>query len=698
VLFSVRPELVEGPSSRSSIWLLGIAALILALTLTLASGTANASVPFQSSQTGIFGEVVGITGDHPRAVAGEIDITLNTAKGPVEITANPDTMIRIPGLEQPTVDDIPLGSAVAVLASNGQAASILVIPAQPVRSRHFIGIITGVREDGILEIQDAQGRTISAPSVTESPNLYRGDMVTAVLGQDLSAGSLLITGLEQALINLERIQAALERAEKAQAADKLSVLRQRLIENSDRHLTLAQDVLNKTESYRQSRPKERLAAAQNAYAQGMSRFGAGKPSATVSGIVTSIDLERKLLIVQPSRLPPVQMIIDGDTAIKFQGRVIPFSRLDLANRVQVRYGLESRIASRVAVSAGATLDKTAARALLETKNPGEVTGSVIDIERFPGELPRITIRDKDSRDTVTVNMSPESVVLVNGIPAAVNNDILDTEVTAIFKPDSLELIELDSQAADGENQPIRGVIHRFVAKNLPGNLTILTRDGAIRIFTRTGETVVRRDGRRVSINEVRLGDLVRANTRIIKATGDATPVLEVLSLNSPPPARIRGTITGITSDDQGSKRVTITTNKLDMVAILADADTQVVQRGKSIGLDGLVQGVRIVNGAYSPLTGKAQRLIIQPPRTLRISGEITLIEAYLSAVTIQPRQGDPVILLFPEKNPPAITRQNKGGLKLSDLNAGDRVRAAFYDPATNRVLRLVLAQIPDLDY
>ena len=677
---------------------LGIVTLILTLALTVASGTADASVPLQSSQIGIFGKVVGITGNHPRAVSGEIDITLNTAEGPVEITANPDTMIRIPGLEQASVEDIPLGSAVAVLASNGRAASILVKPAQPVRSRHFIGIVTGVRADGILDIQDAEGRTISAPSVTESPNLYQGDMVTAVLDQDLRSGFLLITGLERALSNLERIQAALEQAEKAQAADKLSVLRQRLIENSNRHLTLAQDVLNKTESYRQSRPKERLAAAQNAYAQGMSRFGVGKPSATVSGIVTSIDLERKLLIIQPSRLPPVQMIVDSDTTIKFQGRDIPFSRLDLANRVQARYGLESRIASRVAVSAGATLDKTAAQALLATKNPGEVTGSVIDIERFPGELPRITIRDKDSRDAVTVNTTPESVVLVNGAPAAVNNDILDTEVTAILRQDTLELIELDSQAADGGNQPIRGVIHRFIAKNLPGNLTILTRDGAIRTFTRTGETVVRRDGRRVSVNEVRLGDLVRANTRIVKATGDAAPVLELLSLNSPPPAQIHGTITGITITDQGSKLVTITTNKLGLVAILADADTQVVQRGKSIGIEGLVQGVRIVNGAYNPLTGKAQRLTVLPPRSVRVSGKITLVEEYLSAVTIQPSQGDPVILLFPQSDPPAITRQNKRGLDLSDLSAGDQVRAAFYDPATNRVLKLVLAPIPDQDY
>ena len=253
---------------------------------------------------------------------------------------------------------------------------------------------------------------------------------------------------------------------------------------------------------------------------------------------------------------------------------------------------------------------------------------------------------------------------------------------------------MDSQASDGDNKPIRGVIQRFVAKNLPGNLSILTRDGTIRTFSRTTETVVRRNGRRVSVNEVRLGDVVRANTRIVNASGDAAPVLEVLSLSSPPLAPIHGTITGITNAGQGSMRATITTNELDIIDILVDADTQVVQKGKSIGLDGLTLGQRIVNGAYQPITRKVDRLTVQPPRAASISGEITLVEEYLSAVTIQPRQGGPVILIFPQ----TITRQNKGNLNLSDLKAGDRVRAAFYDPATNRVLRLVLAPVPDLDY
>ena len=677
---------------------LGFVSLILALVLTVATQPASAAVLGQSSQTGIFGEVIKITGDHPRAVAGEIDITLNTAKGPVDVTANPGTMIRVPGLEQPLIEDIPLGSSVAVLASNGQAASILVKPVRPVRSRHFTGIVTAVEEDGIVEIEDDRGRKISAPLATGPSVLKPGYMVTAVLEQDLNSGAILITGLDQALDNLKRLQAALERAEKDPATGKLAALRQRLNENGNRHLTMAQNVHNRTDSSLQGQLKERFAAAQNAYGQGMSRFKAGRPSATVSGIVTSIDQQRNLIMVQPAGSSPVQVIVDGDTAIRFQGRAIPFSRLDVANRVQVRYGLESRTASRISISAGAILDKTAAKVLLATKDPGEITGSILDIERFPGELPQITLRDKDSQDTVTLNMSTESVVLRNGAPSTVNRDLLDTEVTAIFHPDSLELIELDSQASDGDNKPIRGVIHRFVAKNLPGNLTILTRDGTIRTFSRTTETVVRRNGRRVSVNEVRLGDVVRANTRIVNASGDAAPVLEVLSLSSPPLAPIHGTITGITNAGQGSMRATITTNKLDIIDILVDADTQVVQKGKSIGLDGLTLGQRIVNGAYQPITRKVDRLTVQPPRAASISGEITLVEEYLSSVTIQPRQGGPVILIFPQTKPPTITRQNKGNLNLSDLKAGDRVRAAFYDPATNRVLRLVLAPVPDLNY
>ena len=698
--FSVRPELVAGPRIRRSIWFVGIVLLTLILALIATTGTAGAAGPRQSPQTGIFGEVVGITGDHPRAVAGEVDITLNTANGPVEITANPGTAIRVPGLEQPTVDDIPLGSAVAVLAANGQAVSILVIPVQPVRSRHFTGIVTGVGEDGVVDIQDAGGRTISSVSAGDPSILKPGDLVTAVLEQDLSTGSLLITGLDRALDNLQRIEVALERAEKARAAGKLSALRQRLNENADRHLTLAQDVLAGTDSSRHSQFQERLTEAKNAYARGMSRFGAGKPSATVSGIVTSIDIERKLLTVQPSRLPAVQVIIDGATAIRFQGRDISFSRLDLANRVQVRYDLESRTASRILVSAGATLDKATAQELLNTVDPGAVNGPIIqlDLDTSYDALPRITIRDSASQATVTLNVLPQSVLLVDGSPTSLGKELLDTNVTAIFQPDSLELIELDSQAGVGDSPPVRGVIYRFVAKALPGNLSIMTKDGEVRSFTRTVETVVRRDGRRVSINEVRLGDLVRATTRILEAAGNAAPVLEVLSLSSPPPASIKGVIAGITSADQGSTRVTITTNKLDMLVILVNAETQVVKRGRSIGVDGLSLGQRVVNGAYHPITGKTDRLTVQPPRAARISGEITLVEEYLSAVTIQPRRGDPVILLFPKADPPAISRKNKRGLKFSDLKTGDRVRAAFYDPATNRALRLVLAPDPDLDY
>ena len=86
-------------------------------------------------------------------------------------------------------------------------------------------------------------------------------MVTAVLEQDLNSGAILITGLDQALDNLKRLEAALERAEKDQAAGKLPALRQRLNENSNRHLTMAQAFLNPSHSLRQGQLKEQFEAA-----------------------------------------------------------------------------------------------------------------------------------------------------------------------------------------------------------------------------------------------------------------------------------------------------------------------------------------------------------------------------------------------------------------------------------------------------
>lgn len=597
---------------------------MLALILAVSAGSVHASASSQSQQSGYFGTVSSLSADHPRAVAGETDLRLDTAKGPVEITATPATRVRIPGLVEASLAEISVGDSVAVLAFGGQAISIQVKPAQPVSARHFTGIVTAVEEDGPLSIRDGQGRTISVPALTDVSDLHPGDLVTAVLEQDLASGSLLITGLDRATENLDRILAALEKAQQSKAAANLAALRQRLADNSTRHLSLLQEVTQKVDPSLRPQLQRRMESAQDGYARSLARYGAGRPSARVSGIVASIDAGRRRLTIEPPGLAPVELAVTSDTKIKLRGKAVGFGQLDLANRVEARYELETHSASRITVLAGETLARRPARVLLATVDRGQVTGTVSGLDLPYTGPPRITIRDSVTNATMTLVVSPETVILAGGIPAELGRKILDATVTAIFDPESLGLIEIDTLATEPGQEPLSGVVHSFVSKIAPGNFSMLTRRGEVQRFTLTGETVIRRDGRRVSINEVRLGDLVRPNTRLRRdpspgRTGNApstepAPALSLLSLKSPPDAAIQGTIRGITISPQAVTHITISTNMLDVVSLLIDPDTELHQQGRAINAGNLAVGQRVVNGTYDPISGKAVRLVLQPPR------------------------------------------------------------------------------------
>ena len=658
----------------------------LVLVLAASVGTVAATGPSQSQHTGIFGTVLALSGDHPRAVAGETDITLDTAKGPVEITATPSTQVRIAGLEKAEVADIPVGSEVAVLASNGQILNILVKPDQPEKTRHFAGIVTNVDEDGTVSIRDAAGLEISAVSLPEVGDLRSGDMVTAVLEQDMVSGVLLVTGLDRATDSLARIQLALERAQKSNASPTLAVLRHRLSENSARHLTLLQNLAHSIGPSLRPEFETRLSSAQVDYGRSMSQFGAGPPTAQISGIITSIDEGRKRVTVQPANLPPVELVIDGDTIINFRGNEISFRQLDLANRIQARYDLETHSAKTVMVGSGQVLKAATARTLLATKDRGEIIGQVIDLDLTGGDPRRITIQDSASGQPVTVLALADSVILSGGTVAELNKEFLDTQVTAIFDQDSLELIELDVLATGAKQRHISGVVYSFFSKVLPGNMLVQTQEGEVRAFTRTDETVIRRDGRHVSINEVRLGDLVRANTRIGAAAPDT---LEFLSLKSPRPTSIRGAIRGIVTTGQGGVRITVTTSKLDMVTVLVDTGTQLIQQGKAIDIDALTVGQRVLNGSYDPISQRAARLTLQAERTARLSGEITALDENRKTITVASKKGELVTLDLSKAKLIAISPSGEQELEFGDLKTGDRAKVAFYNPATNQVWNFV---------
>jgi hypothetical protein len=189
-------------------------------------------------------------------------------------------------------------------------------------------------------------------------------------------------------------------------------------------------------------------------------------------------------------------------------------------------------------------------------------------------------------------------------------------VSASFDPDARTLVELDTLAVEDPKQKAAwGVVHSVVPKKkedlgepLPGNLFVLTIDDEVLALHHTRETIIRRDGRQVSINEVRLGDLVRPNTRYLAASKE----LVLLSLKSPRPASVRGTVQGVATTPQGQYRVTIVGDTLDMITVSVTGETELTRQGKPVRFADVAVGQRVLQGTYEPISLKALSLNLAP--------------------------------------------------------------------------------------
>jgi hypothetical protein len=127
-----------------------------------------------------------------------------------------------------------------------------------------------------------------------------------------------------------------------------------------------------------------------------------------------------------------------------------------------------------------------------------------------------------------------------------------------------------------------------------------------------------------------------------------------------------------------------------MVNLSVTGDTQIVSQGRSLTAGDLVVGQRVPSGAYDPISTEAVRLVLGPPKSLRVSGEITEVDEDQFAITIAPRRGDPVRLSALESTPVWITIRGNPEPRFSDLRVGQRVLAGFYDAGSLEALRLVL--------
>ena len=488
---------------------------------------------------------------------------------------------------------------IATSISGGRRAVLLrpvgeawVTSGTPLRTSHFVGVVTAAEKQGLITLRDYQGHQITG---TLGPDLAVpkiGEVITAIMSQDVSTGTLQITGLDPALSLVSRTESALEQARLLRATNNLAALKDRLQNNSARHLTMLLEMAARADPGTRPAIESAFRTAVPVYSSIMSRYNAGIPAADISGIITAIDRQHQKLTIKPSAYQPMELAVGADTSVQVEGQKSSLDSLKEFWRVNARYSLDSRTAMRLDVSLGETLDPKVASLLLPMADKGEAVGVVVrtDLVTSP---PSITIEDEVTQTALTLKGA-----------LAVVEQIKEGELLAAkFSGDSRQITELERLGSDPEDLDwVSGVVQAFVSKpGIAGNVTIQTTQGEILRLDHHDQTVIRRDGRRVSVNEVRLGDLVRPNTRYL---ADGKQVL-VLSLKSPSPAEVQGTIRGINRTSDGARQITVGTETLELVSFMVSEGTKLTRQGSAALSDELTVGQRIVMGTYDPISLKA---------------------------------------------------------------------------------------------
>jgi len=570
--------------------------LLLVILLGLATlGIFNAPLEAQQQEaTGLFGTVTSI--EFPSS--GLAVILLDTPEGSREVEAVENTGVTIPDRESASASDIVVGDFLAVLAQTvGQkleAQQILVKPTRPVLSAHLVGAVAEVglgqfvavdREDNRVLVELEPGVDIPAP----------GQVITAVLRQDLKTGSLSTSQIELAEDSLERLKEAVE---EAQTEENRENLKQRLVENMSRHLSLLQRLSGQVPPEAKPGLQRAIDRSIGGFQQVLSNFNLEGPFVALSGVITLIDPSEALVTVSPQVGDAVDLFLTGETSITLAGEPGDLNDLSLGHRVEVSYDPLNLEVQTLDVQLGEELGAELVATLLTEVGRGE--GVIVNLSRKRGNV--VVFTTAEQRLELTVDES----------------------------------------------------------------------------------TIIEREGLRVSITEVRLGDLVRAATRF----DPPTLVLTRLVLEEPRLAQLEGFIRGKLVVSPEKKLLTLSTPGLGLLTLMVVSDTTLTRGGEALTFEELEIGDRVVV-ASRPVDLEAIRIEVLPLKVKRLSGTIVAKDEQTFTIAIEPRGGERVSLIISKKT---RIRDSEGkAITFVDLTLGTQVALAFYVPETKEVVTIRLA-------
>ena len=642
------PSLKEGPNLIE----------VIASDLAGEARSEVMTVIFTPGEDGLFGRVTDITTSAP----GVFEITVDTAEGAERIETTPNTGVTIPGRESATAADISPGDFLAVMVSSAstsqEALSILVRPDKPIVHAHITGV--GMRANGNQgRIMDRYGNLITADLLLEDGQIESGQVVTAVLSQDLKAGSLSILTLESADVKIGRLTRALDRAV---SSDNRENLGERLQTNTTGHLTTLQEVINRIDGDIPTRVYDDL----------LSSFDLGKPMLKLTGRIEDINRDSGTVLVSPQEGPQTRLTLLSTTEIRLFGRVVRLQRLEIGQhkgqKIEAIYDPQTGEARTLSVIAPALPDGLAASHSSQAKL-GELEGTVSRVDAIA--VPPVVRVRLTTGQSVNLNITPATRIRVREQPADPTNLAQGVRVKARYVPSTMDALDIETFDLKQGQVFVSGVVKSLKKKLQDGNIVITTLEGETIALNITNLSTLEKEG--VPISIVRVGDVVRPISRYNTLTRD----IQKLSVKAP---ELLGTVRGGYSTLGGRDYVTISTDQLNLVTVSVSSGTEIIKGNEMVRFEALDAGDRVVSGMYDPLSLRASQLVIGPTRIIRsATGTISALDEQFAIATIATKTvGDSIELLVPKST--HITRDGDTQASFTDLELGDVVQFIYYMP------------------
>ena len=629
------------------------------------------TVIFTPGEDGLFGRVTDITTSAP----GIFGITVGTAEGEQPIETTPNTDVTIPGREPATAADISPGDFLAVMVSSAtndqEALSILVKPDRPVVHAHITGVVIDTSGDQ-TRIMDRYGNLITADLLPEEGQMESGEVVTAVLGQDLKAGSLSILASESADVKIARLSQALEMAVRSDNRENLG---ERLRASTTGHLTTLREVINRVDGDIQEGPT-------SAYEALLSRFDLGKSMLKLTGRIEDIDRDRGTVLVSPQEGPQIQLTLLDTTTIHLFGQAVRLQQLEIGQhkgqKMEAIYDPQTGEARTLSVISPALSDDLAASHLPQARL-GELGGTVSRVDAIA--VPPVVEVRLATGQSVNLNITPAARIRVREQPAGLTDLVQGVRVKVRYVPSTMNVLDIETFDLKQDEAFVSGVVKSLKKKLQDGNITITTLEGETIALNITSLSTLEREG--MPINIVRVGDVVRPVSRYNTLTRD----VQKLSVKAP---ELRGTVRGKYSTLGGSDYVTISTDQLNLVTVSVASGAELIKGNEIVRFEALAVGDRVVSGMYDPPSLRGSQLVIGPTRTLRATGTISALDEQFPIATMAPTVGESIKLLLPKSA--RITRDGNPQATFTDLEPGDVVRFVYYMPNGVVVRILVTSQ------